>query len=166
MPLISQKELAERLSLSTRQVRNLEDKRVLEPISEDGKKRYPWPESSRAYVDFKIHEGLRRAETTAADEWERRHEAADARLAEIKVEKEEGRLIPLETHTDVVGETADRLTAVIQNIPSNFTLYLERAGLSPADSQSVLEQLAQELMRALRGVADDLADVPDDDLSD
>lgn len=166
MPLIAQKELAERLALSTRQIRNLEDKRVLEPISEEGKKRYPWPESSRAYVDFKIREGLRRAETTAVDEWERRHETAAARMAEIKVEAAEGRLILLETHALVDAELADRLAAVILNIPSNFCLDLERAGLSPAEAQAVLEKLAADLMRGLRGVADDIADVPDDDLSD
>lgn len=166
MPLISQKELAERLSLSTRQIRNLEEKHVLEPISEDGRKRYPWPQSARAYVDFKIHEGLRRAETTAADEWARRRTAAEARLAEIKVEKEEGRLIPLETHTTVVGELADRLNAALINIPGNYGLYLEREGVEPKAAEELLERLAEDLVRALRGVADELDDEPDDDVPD
>lgn len=170
--LLTQMQLADVLGVTTRQIRNLEARGL--PIDEStGTKLYPKRQCQRWYIEFKQEEALGRAEreqTTDLEEAQRRKVLAEARLAEIKVLREEGRLVPLETVEAIHAETGDRLRAVLVNAPSNYAIHLERAGVEPAVAQEILEQLAEELIRALRGVADDLeaddGDTSDDDAAD
>lgn len=92
------------------------------------------------------------------EEAELRKAVADALIAEIKAAREEGSVIPIDVHQDVVGELGDRAMAVVQNIPSTYSLDLERLGITPHDARLVLEQVQDDLVRALRGVADDFWD--------
>lgn len=154
--LLNQLELADVLGVTPRQVRNLEEKGL--PYDDTlGVKRYPKRTCQRWYVEFKQEEAvsrLERQESTGLDEWERRKASADARLAEIKVLKEEGRLLPNEVHERVVGEVAERLRAVLINAPSNYAMTLEAAGVDPQVAQDVLEGLTQDLTQALRDEAE------------
>lgn len=79
---------------------------------------------------------------------------ADAILAEIAVREKEGELVPADIVEEVVGQLADRMRAVCINAPSSYALDLERAGITPAAAQEILEKLADDLTRALRGVVD------------
>lgn len=86
---------------------------------------------------------------------------ADAQLAEIEVAKAEGRLVPIEEVVRSGDEVADRLRAVLINLPANYGLRLEEAGVPAAQAESVLEAIAEELTRAIRQVADDLIEEAD-----
>ena len=85
-----------------------------------------------------------------------RRDLAQTRLAELDLAVRENELIPLETHKDVVTEICNRLRAVLINIPSNYTLTLERAGVAASAAQALLEEMAESLTAALRGTADDM----------
>lgn len=85
-----------------------------------------------------------------------RRMAALARLAEMQAARTARELIPVEELEAVVGEITDRLRAVLINLPGTYALHLERAGLAPERAQAVLEDVAQELVRALRGVAEEI----------
>ncbi|MFN2327013.1 MAG: hypothetical protein ABR551_14205, partial [Gemmatimonadales bacterium] len=84
-----------------------------------------------------------------------REQIARAVLAEIAVAEKEGAVIATEAHTEVVSELAERLRAAIVNIPSNYGVDLERAGVDPAKAQGILERLATNLTQRLREVVDD-----------
>lgn len=88
----------------------------------------------------------------------RRKLMAEAILAEIAVREKEGELIPADVHEDVCGQLADRMRAVCINAPSNYSLDLERAGVPAAQAQELLEKIADDLTRALRGVVDQVVD--------
>jgi phage terminase Nu1 subunit (DNA packaging protein) len=97
---------------------------------------------------------LERRRPADLEEARRRKLVAEAVLAEIAVREKEGELVPADVHQDVVGQMAERLRAVCINAPSNYALMLERVGVDPATAQQVLEQIAEDLTRALRGAAD------------
>src|SRR5690606_18180724 len=78
----------------------------------------------------------------------------EARLIEIEIAEQEGRLVPVEDVEAVGAEIGDRLRAVLINMPSNYILHLERAGVAPEQGQAVLEEIAEELTRALRGAVE------------
>lgn len=80
---------------------------------------------------------------------------AEAILAEIAVREKEGELVPRDIVDDVAGQMADRLRAVCINAPSAYALDLERVGIPPETAQEVLEKLADDLVRALRGAVDE-----------
>lgn len=81
---------------------------------------------------------------------------AESRLIEIELAEREGRVVAVEHVEQVVAEIADRIQPVLLNLPSNYTLHLEQLGVPPEKGQPVLEAIAQDLTRALRGTADDL----------
>jgi phage terminase Nu1 subunit (DNA packaging protein) len=91
-------------------------------------------------------------------EAELRKAIADAVLAEIKAAREEGDVIPKDVLEQVVGELGDRAMAVVQNIPDRYCLDLERLGVPQKEAMTVLEQLQDEIARALRGAADEAED--------
>lgn len=142
-------------------MRNLDELGIPRETDDDGRAIYPWPAALRWYVTYREELAARRAAPATIDEARERKLVAEARLAEIEVAKREGVLIPLETHEAVVAALAERLRAVLINAPSQYGLDLERAGVSPADAQTILENIADSLTRALRSTVDDLEDEAD-----
>jgi phage terminase Nu1 subunit (DNA packaging protein) len=93
-----------------------------------------------------------------------RRDLAQTRLLEIDLALREGELISMEAHQQVAEDACNRMRAVLINIPSTHTLALERAGVSAAAAQKVLEEIAEDITTALRGTAEEmLADVLADD---
>lgn len=94
---------------------------------------------------------------------------AEAQEAELRVARMLGSVIPADVHEETVGLLADRLLAVLQNVPGNYGLRLEEVGVPAARAEAVLEAIALELTTALRGVADDFeadaAAIGDEDVS-
>lgn len=97
----------------------------------------------------------------------RRQTIAESRLVEIELAEREGRIVAVEHVEEVVAEIAERIQPVLVNLPSNYTLQLEQLGIPPEKGQPVLEAIAQDLTRALRGTADELEadDGPDPHLA-
>lgn len=95
-------------------------------------------------------------------EAERRKAVAEAMLAEMKVAEKEGSVVPLDIHEAAAAALGERVMAVIQNIPSTYTLDLERVGVAPADAQAVLERIGDALVRQFRAAADELDELEDE----
>ncbi len=169
---MSQKELskaaaADRLGVSTKQVERYVHEGM--PCTGTGaERRFPWPEIRRWRDDLLRSQGRAEAERAPAlpeyEEARTRKTIAEARLAEMEAAREEGRLVYVEQVDEVVEEIGQRVRAVLVNMPSTYVTELERLGVSPADGERVLWKIAEDLTRALRGVADDLDDDdgPDD----
>ncbi|MFL5481150.1 MAG: hypothetical protein ACJ8AK_03090 [Gemmatimonadaceae bacterium] len=153
---ISQKELAERLGITTRHVRNL----VFEGLPKDGegaKATHPWPESRVWYDGYiRAQERKKQPEDDLKDLRKRKF-VAEVRKAEIEVEEADGRLIPFDVHEKRVGGICDRLRAVLMTVPSKF---LSRIQVTRTDleAQAVGEQIRDELLRALQGTAQEIED--------
>ena len=97
---------------------------------------------------------------------ERRKLYAEVRTAEMKADREEARLVPVDVVDQTVGEMADRLRAVCINAPANYGVDLERAGVTPDVAQEVLERIAEDLVRALRDEAQEYQLEDDGDADD
>jgi hypothetical protein len=153
---ISQKELGERLGITTRQIRNL----VFEGLPKDGegpKATHPWPESRDWYNAYiRAQERKKQPEDDLKDLRKRKF-IAEVRKAEIEVEEADGRLIPFDVHELRVGQICDRLRNVLMTVPSKF---LSRIQVTRTDleAQAVGEQIRDELLRALQGTAEDIDD--------
>jgi hypothetical protein len=75
---------------------------------------------------------------------------AEAREAELRVERMLGNVVPLEVVGETVGRICDRLLPTLQNIPANYGLRLEELGIAPSRAEAVLEAIATELTETLR----------------
>lgn len=155
---ISQKELAERLGITTRHVRNL----VFEGMPKDGegpKATHPWPECRDWYNGYLRAQERKREPEDDLKELRKRKFVAEVRMAEIEVAESDGRLIPFEIHELRIGAICDRLRGVLMTVPSKF---LSRIQVTRTDleAQAVGEQIRDELLRALQGTA---ADIDDED---
>lgn len=160
---MSQKVLAAALGLTPRQIHNLVALGLPREVN-GGRAEYPWPAALRWYVTYREEAAAKRAAPDNADDAKVRKLIAEARLAEITVAEKESTLVPAATLDAVVGELAERLRAVLINIPSQYGLDLERAGVPPAAAQEVLEDIAESLTRALRATPDEiLEDDPGED---
>lgn len=160
--IVGVKELAQRYEVDRRTVTNWVNSTPACPSWKDGNDRKfdtlkvdEW-KTARAVAEAVAN--ISREPPTDIADAERRKAIADAMLAEIRVAKEEGSVIPIETHEHVVGELGDRAMAVVQNIPDTYSLDLERLGIPPREARVVLEKLQDALVLALRGVVDDADD--------
>lgn len=157
---LSQIELAERLDLTTRQIRNLEEAGLPTRVKGD-RKTYAWPKALHWYVEYRESLVEKRVKPLDFEAARARKMAADAQLSEIEVEKAQGALLPAATVDQVVGELGDRLRAVIVNVPGNYGLRLEALGVPAKAAEEALTAIAEEMTRALRGVADELEEEAD-----
>jgi phage terminase Nu1 subunit (DNA packaging protein) len=80
---------------------------------------------------------------------------AEAREAELRVEQMLGTVVPLAVIDQIVGKVCGRMLPILQNVPSNYGLQLEKVGVKPEDAERVLESIATDLTRALQSTADD-----------
>lgn len=123
MPIISQKELAAHLALSTRQIRNLEDSGVLRAeLGPGGKKGYPWPESNQRYWENKIQaargDGDTDKEKTVAAQL--RQELVAAELAEIELAEKRGSVISIHDVERMVSEPLELVYTALRNLPARW----------------------------------------------
>jgi phage terminase Nu1 subunit (DNA packaging protein) len=125
--------------------------------------RFPWPEV-RNWRDERLkrmereatERKLRPASDDEVKQARNRGAIAEAKLLEIELAEKEGRLVLAEHASQIAGEIADRIRAVLINMPSTYLLHLERLGIAPEPAQGALEEIAAALTVALRGTADDL----------
>lgn len=118
----------------------------------DGKRYCLWPTFPR-WREFERDRALReKKQDPPADTKEARQRllVAEVTMAEIDAARAEGKLIPVEDLEAVVAELGERLRAALINLPSNYQLDLERAGVAPEAAQEVLERIAEDLTRSLR----------------
>ena len=156
--MVSQRELAELLGLTTRQIRNLEGRGL--PVAASGnRKRYPIPDAIRWYVASKAREASEAAEVTPYDEALARKTLADARIAERKLAELDQNLIPSALHRQVLSRVAERVAARVRNLPGEWAPRV--VGIqNPREAVPVLQALASSLLEALAGGAEDMVRDP------
>lgn len=110
----------------------------------------PW------YVEYKVQAARAGKGLNDLDLARQRKTIAEAQEAELRVAKALGELIDADTHKEIVGQLCSRLMAILQNIPSNYGLRLENAGVPSDRSEALLEAIANEMTSELRTTADQL----------
>lgn len=160
-PHISQKELADRLGITTRSVRDL----VLKGLPKEGEgpsAKHPWPEARIWYNAYLERLAEERYRPTDLDALRARKLEADARLAEIEVAKAEQELVPFEMHERRLGAICDRLRGVLMTIPSKYLSAIQ-VSRTDLEAQSVGETIRDDTLRALQGVSESIDDESDAD---
>lgn len=153
---ISQKDLGERLGITTRQVRNL----VFDGMPKDGegpKATHPWPESRDWYNGYIRQQERKKQPEDDLKDLRKRKFVAEVRKAELEIEEAEGRVVRYEVVELRLGAICDRLRNLLMTVPSKF---LSRIQVTRTDleAQAVGEQIRDELLRALQGTAHDVDD--------
>lgn len=157
---LTQKDLAVRLAITPRQIRNLHDEGL--PREDSG--RYPWPEARDWYVEFKQHEHVRRLgfETGGSESFEKaraRKTAAEADLKLLQLAERRGILVPVDVIQTTLARVAERIRQRILGIPDRWAL--ELVGLEEeADARAVLERAVSEALEDLAALGSHLADSP------
>lgn len=153
---ITQKELAERLGITGRHVRNL----VFEGMPKDGegpKATHPWPESRDWYNGYLRAQERKKEPEDDLKELRKRKFVAEVRKAELEIEEAEGRVVRYEIVELRIGQICDRLRNVLMTVPSKFLSRIQVAR-SELEAQAVGEQIRDESLRALQGTAQDVDD--------
>ena len=145
--MVNQRELAALLGLTTRQVNNLVERGM--PVSSaDGKRLYDAPACIAWYRDAKVAEAVAEVGPDDFDTQRTRKTAAEARLAELELAKQEGRVVAVEDAAREVDALLDRLRAVLLAFTSRKAHLLVGRKSIPEVS-GVLDGAVQELMAAL-----------------
>lgn len=156
MPLISQKDLAAHLGLSTRQIRNLEDDGVLRAELDDkGRKAYPWPESNQRYWHNKIAEAKGDAggdkEKRAAAEL--RQALVEAELAEIELAEKRKSVVSINDVERMVAEPLELVYASLKNLPARWGAMLVGCTSTP-EVIARLKPAVAEVIDELRAIGE------------
>lgn len=149
---LTQKELALRLGITTRAVRDLHAHGI--PRLPNGK--YPWPDARHWYVRFKQDERERRK--GSGEELDLRRElarktAAQADEAELRLAERRRELIHIRDIERLVREPLEQVDAGLRNAPSRYAPELaELAGISIAKAMQFLEQIMERVRTDLREI--------------
>lgn len=156
---VSQAEAAKRLGLTPQAIGQWAVKPRAPVGMAAGRRVLLWPDFPR-WREAELTKEARGTKERPADQKAaiQRKLIADTVLAELLVAEKEGTLVAASVVEATVGGMADRVRAVLVNVPSNYSLHLERAGVDPLVGQTVLTKIADDLTEALRGVVDDIDD--------
>jgi len=144
---VNQRDAAERLNLTTRQVNNLVSQ-GLPTRSTGGKVTYPFPDCIRWYVEHKVRTALAALEPEDGEEAKRRLTTAQARKAEIEVEALEGRMVLVDDTIREVGAMLDALRSNLLAFPTKHANRLVGCK-TIAEVTRKLEPAVAELMTVL-----------------
>ena len=153
---LPQKELATRLNISSRQVRNLVNEGM--PVDHSGPRpAYPWPEAMHWYIQRQVDMAV--PEHGDQAELELRKLRAEAEKKELEVAVAKRELVHLSELEAVVGETFDRVRSRLLNAPGAWSPHL--VGMdTPREVLKALQPLVQEVIDELR--EEDWGDEVDD----
>jgi len=169
---LTQRELAVRLGLATRQIRRLVDDGLPRDRKGPGHPTYPWPEANHWYIEYRERLAVQKLQPNSWEDARARRETAMARLAELEVAEKEGQLIPMDVLRETLGDVVDRVRAKLIRIPGAWAPQL--TGLdSPREVVKVLHSAVGEAIEELGQVQllddeedEDLDEEEDDDASD
>jgi transcriptional regulator with XRE-family HTH domain len=103
---IKQKELADRLGITGRHVRNLVLEGVIPKDGEGPNATHPWPESRDKYNAYLREQERKKLPDDDTAALRKRRLVAEVRSAELEIEEAEGRLIPFETTSSESARSA------------------------------------------------------------
>jgi len=151
--LLTQKELAELLGLTSRQIRNLTEEGILKTEPLGAREFYPWPASNHRYIAYKV-ERSRPAASSKEEHLRARKLAAETEIAELKAAEARRELIPFDLHVARVAQLLDRLRGRLLAVPGYWAP--EVVGLKDV-KQAVgrLRPLMAELLDSLSRISED-----------
>lgn len=144
---ITQAELAKRLDVTTRWVRELKGI----PRTPEG---YPWPECLHWYIEYQSDKKSGLAEETEEGSLELRKLEAEVRILEVKLAKEEGSVVSLDDLEKLLSAPLYRLRAKMLAMPSKWAPSLVGCR-TIAEAQARLEAAIEEAMLALSEEGDE-----------
>lgn len=160
---VNQNELARRLGLTTRQVRNLVDA-GMPRVSERGKVAYPWLPCLHWYIEYRVRAETKKSSATKENilELQARQLEVNLKISELALGKEQSELVTLDYMEAQLRDLLDALRARCLNLPGKYAVPL--VGLrTPADAQAMLETIAAELLQALSESGDEDLAADDED---
>lgn len=135
------------LGIKDRQLRNLMNDGL--PYAGVGKRvRVLWPEARRWRDDQLRAEGARRAEPKDLAEAEQRKLSAEAQLAEVRLKREEGKLIDREDVREAAGTMFARFRVQALTLPQRWAPKVVGLRTLP-EATAVLEAAVVEALTAL-----------------
>lgn len=160
---VIQKAAGDRLGMSAQAI-GMWMKRPGAPVETTGGKTYcVWPDFPRwreKELEKQVRSESRHEDRpTELNEAVLRRAIADAVIAELAAAEKERTQLHVGIHEEVVGTLCDRLRGALVNMPSNYAVDLERAGVAADQAQAILERISEDLTATLRASVED--DDPD-----
>jgi hypothetical protein len=154
---LSQKELADRIDVVPRQVHNLVNEGMPTRVSK-GKRYYPWPECNVWYIDYKIRSAAAKPDKRRdrLNDLELRKEEVAVRSAELKLAKEEARLVSIDYMEHQVSMILEGLRGKLLSFSGKHCSSLVGLG-TPAEVRSKLDVGIEEVMQDLVEIGRDAA---------
>jgi phage terminase Nu1 subunit (DNA packaging protein) len=146
--LLTQDDFADRLGLSTRQVRNLE-KSGLPTRSRGGKKLYPWGGCLAWYISFKVQTAVTAASPADFDEAKTRKMAAEAEIAELDLAIKRQQLITQDDHRREMVTWVEPIAAALRAFPGRHATQLTDLS-TPGEVEMVLQKGINEIMEQVQ----------------
>lgn len=144
---VNQRDAAERLGLTTRQVKNLADL-GMPTVSAGGKLTYPFPECLKWYVEYKVTSAVNACTPGDFEEAKTRKMAAEAELAEMELAQQRGDLVAVVDVGARVAGVLERVRARLVVIPGKLAPRL--VGVETAmEARGVLEVAVGEVLAEL-----------------
>lgn len=158
--LLTQKQCAEGLGLTSRQVHNLVEQ-GMPRRAKDGKAFYPWPRVLKWYIEFRTRDVKQAAPRSDVEAAMDRRAMAEAKLTEIKLAEAQGLNISLDTHEERVRALCAPLAARCRSLSQ----YIGDVQLAKTEGEAstLLETIGHNLLRALTDSADAVTDEDDGD---
>lgn len=150
MDHLNQKNLAAILGLSVQQVRNLERHGI--PHHPAGReKHYPIPEAVRWYIERKVEEVRKKANSEALLLARTRKTEAEAGLTELDLQRQQGQWIHIDDVERLLRRSLERVNMVVKDLPGRLGPELSKeAGIPLGDAKSLLGDLVERVRAELR----------------
>jgi phage terminase Nu1 subunit (DNA packaging protein) len=154
---LQQKAIADILGVTSRQVHNLVNEGMPRRM-EKGKPHFLAAECVPWYVDYKLRTSAPKtsARDTKLDELELRKEEVAVRSAELKLAKEEARLVSIDYLDHQVATILEGLRGKLLSFAGKHSAELVNIA-TPAEARTILDRAVEEVMLALVTVGDDSA---------
>lgn len=160
---ITQAELAKRLNRTTKQIRNLTNNQGM-PRNADGS--YPWPAAHEWWVKFKAEEkDRRRGSEKGATDLDRARAAKElslAEMAELTLLERKGELVSTDYLARQVEDCCVAVRAALNNVPGKYAPRIQGID-SVGKAQLVLQDIVDEVLRALQEASSQIPDIDGDD---
>lgn len=160
-PLTTQKEIARLLGVDERSIRNYHKADPPIPTHRKGKAvLYPDAPCIRWWVDYQVAQAATTKGPSELDLAKQRKETGLARKIELEVALLEASQMPVELHERRLCERLEECAARLKGLNRYATQLRSAASGTDQELDDALALIEDELLNALRGVADD---VPDDE---
>jgi phage terminase Nu1 subunit (DNA packaging protein) len=159
---VSTAALAKILGVDVRSIANFVD----DGMPKDARGEFLLAKCVQWYVDRERERARAAKSLNDLDRARLRKTEAEATKAELEAKQLHGDLIPRTDVEDIVGDVCDRLRPPIMNLSSSYGMRLEELGVNATQAEETLDRIAEDLLTALRGTADDLDELAEHDGSE